>query len=227
MTGDIIYRDEAYRIVGCCMQVHSILGAGFLEEVYQEALEREFIAAGIPYEREAKLTVMYRGSPLTKKYFADFVCYGKIIVELKAVSALTDAHCVQVVNYLKATGFQLGLLMNFGNPERLQYVRRVNTAGTGNQNANERESGECARMGRGNCGTSSAPVETLAEIRQIGGDSRSEAGSVDQNANERESGECARMGRGNWGTSSAPRETFAGIRQIGGDSRSEAGGAHD
>ena len=164
---EILYRDEAYKIIGCCMQVHGVLGAGFLEEVYQEALEREFADAGIPYEREAKLTVMYRGEPLQKKYFADFVCYGKIIVELKAVSALSDAHCAQVTNYLKATGYQLGLLVNFGNLQQLQYVRRVNTAHQGMmQNANVRESGECPRMSGG----------SFASIRSIRVDSRFEKG---------------------------------------------------
>ena len=159
---EILYRDEAYKIVGCCMQVHGILGAGFLEEVYQEALEKEFIAAGIPYEREARLTIMYRGQPLEKKYFADFVCYGKIIVELKAVVALSDAHCAQVTNYLKATGYKLGLLVNFGNTEGLQYVRRVNTCVP--QNAKARESG-----------ASPQPyAEPFAQIRPIREDSRSE-----------------------------------------------------
>lgn len=181
MSDDVLYRDESYKIVGCCMQVHGILGAGFLEEVYQEALEKEFLAAGIPYEREAKLTIMYRGMPLEKKYFADFVCYGKIIVELKAVSALNDAHCAQVVNYLKATGYQLGLLMNFGNPERLQYVRRVNTGirgGTGNQSLNMRELDECSRMSSLNRGRPPNPQgkDDFAEIRKICGDSRSETG---------------------------------------------------
>ena len=164
------------------MEVYNTLGAGFLEEVYQEALERELVSSGIPYEREVPLGVVYKGQLLKKRYFADFVCYGKIIVELKAVSALTDAHCAQVVNYLRATGYQLGLLMNFGNTERLQYVRRVNTVG-GNlntngveQNTNERESGECTRMGRGNWGTPPGPRETFAGIRRISGDSRSEVG---------------------------------------------------
>ena len=182
--GDLLYKDESYKIVGCCMEVYNTLGAGFLEEVYQEALEREFVASGIPYEREVPLGVMYKGLLLKKRYFADFVCYGKIIVELKAVSALTDAHCAQVVNYLRATGYQLGLLMNFGNTERLQYVRRVNTAGRCQdmneeaQNANERESGECARMGRGCWGTSPDPRKTFAGIRRICEDSRSEAGGA-------------------------------------------------
>ena len=177
MMAEILYKDEAYKIVGCCMQVHGILGAGFLEEVYQEALEKELIAAGIPYEREAKLTIMYRGQPLEKKYVADFVCFGKIIVELKAVAALSDAHCAQVTNYLKATGFQLGLLVNFGNPQQLQYVRRVNTTHQGMiQNTNERESSESSRNASGGLGEPPSSRDPFAEIRFIREDSRSEAG---------------------------------------------------
>ena len=97
------------------MKVYNGLGSGFLEAVYQEALELEFISAGIPYKREAPLRVQYNGVTLKKEYFADFVCYDKIIVELKAVSQLADIHKVQVKNYLKATGFQLGLIANFGS----------------------------------------------------------------------------------------------------------------
>ena len=179
MMAEILYKDEAYKIIGCCMQVHGILGAGFLEEVYQEALEKEFVAADIPYERETKLTIMYRGQPLEKKYFADFVCFGKIIVELKAVAALSDAHCAQVTNYLKATGFQLGLLVNFGNPQQLQYVRRVNTTHQGMiQNANERESSESSRNASGGPGETPSSRDPFAEIRFIREDSRFEAGGA-------------------------------------------------
>lgn len=90
------------------------LGSGFLEKVYQEALELEFKEAGIPYEREAKLKVFYKGKPLQQEYIADFVCYGKIIVELKAITKLDTVHEAQVFNYLKATGMDLALLVNFG-----------------------------------------------------------------------------------------------------------------
>ena len=96
------------------MKVHSELGCGFLEKVYQEALEREFIAEGIPYKREVNLKIFYRGVPLQQVYIADFVCYDKIIVELKAISVLTDIEKAQVINYLKATGYELGILANFG-----------------------------------------------------------------------------------------------------------------
>jgi len=96
------------------MNVHRELGCGFLEKVYQEALEREFIAAEIPYQREASLRILYKGQPLKQEYVADFVCYGKIIIELKALSKLSDIERAQVINYLKATGYELGLLANFG-----------------------------------------------------------------------------------------------------------------
>ena len=110
----VIYPSESYKITGCMMKVHRELGCGFLEKVYQEALEREFIAEGIPFQREVKLKIYYRGVPLQQEYIADFVCYDKIIVELKAISKLSDIEKAQVINYLKATGYELGILANFG-----------------------------------------------------------------------------------------------------------------
>lgn len=121
----IYFKQESYNIVGAAMEVYNNLGPGFLEPVYQEALEREFVARGIPYEREKELTINYKGKPLEQTYRADFVCYGIIIVELKAVSELTDFHRSQVYNYLHATGFKLGLLLNFGHPKELQSERKV------------------------------------------------------------------------------------------------------
>ena len=96
------------------MKVHRELGCGFLEKVYQEALEREFIDEGIPYQREVNMKIYYKGTPLQQEYIADFVCYDKIIVELKAISKLSDVEKAQVINYLKATGYELGFLANFG-----------------------------------------------------------------------------------------------------------------
>ena len=105
------------------MKVHRELGCGFLEKVYQEALEREFIAEGVPFQREVSLKIFYRGVPLQQEYIADFVCYGKIIVELKAISKLSDVEKAQVINYLAITGYRLGLLVNFNarqvKPERI------------------------------------------------------------------------------------------------------------
>ncbi len=110
----MIYPKESYDIIGCMMTVHSELGCGFLEKVYQEALEREFTDKGIPFKREVNLKIYYKGNPLQQDYIADFVCYDKIIVELKAISKISDIEKAQVINYLKATGYELGILANFG-----------------------------------------------------------------------------------------------------------------
>jgi len=121
---DLIYKDECYEIVGACMEVHKTLGCGFLEGVYQEALEIEFTKQGIPFEREKHIQIEYKGITLKNDYYADFVCYGKVIVELKALSDLCGEHEAQVINYLKATESKLGLLVNFGE-QSLKYKRLV------------------------------------------------------------------------------------------------------
>ena len=120
----IVFKEESYQIIGACIEVHRELGNGFLEGVYQEALEIEFKNQGIPYEREKELKIYFKGIELRKRYNADFICYEKIIVETKALSNLTDDHLGQVLNYLKATQFKLGLLVNFGQP-KLEYKRIV------------------------------------------------------------------------------------------------------
>lgn len=120
----LIYRNESYDIIGACMEVHKELGSGFLEGVYQEALECELKLRDIKYCREAELSVFYKGNKLCKYYFADFICFDKIILELKAVDELCSDHEAQVINYLKTTGLQLGLLINFGR-EKLGYKRLV------------------------------------------------------------------------------------------------------
>lgn len=107
------------------MQVYNTLGSGFLEPVYQEALAIEFTKRGIPFVREKELKIYYDGYELKQTYRADFVCYDSIIVELKAVSDLNDTHRSQVYNYLKATGFKLGILYNFGYSNGLQYERKI------------------------------------------------------------------------------------------------------
>ena len=121
----IIYKEESYKIVGAAFKVYNGLGPGFLEAVYQEALEIELQKQGIPYEREKELKIQYNGVELKQTYKADFVCFGKIIVELKAVSSLEDAHRSQVYNYLRATGYKLGLLLNFGSSDELEKERIV------------------------------------------------------------------------------------------------------
>ena len=110
----LYYKDEAYKIIGACMNVHRELGQGFLEAVYQEALALEFKEQKIPYVKEEKIDIYYKENTLQQFYIADFICYGNIIVELKAVTDLEPTHTAQVLNYLKATDLTLGLLVNFG-----------------------------------------------------------------------------------------------------------------
>mgnify|MGYP001023607938 CR=1 FL=1 len=120
----LIYKVESYKIIGACIEVHKTLGCGFLEPVYQEALAIEFQKNSIPFEKEKILSIIYKDIELEKKYIADFICYDKIIVELKALSTLSSEHESQVLNYLKATGFKLGILVNFGE-KSLIYKRMV------------------------------------------------------------------------------------------------------
>ena len=122
----IIYKDESYKIIGACMEVHKKLGPGFLEKVYCEALEIEFKKANIPYEREKKLPVFYEEQPLKTFYKADFVCYNKIILEVKSAKFLIENHSQQTLNNTVSTKFKLGLLVNFGTPS-LTYKRLINT----------------------------------------------------------------------------------------------------
>ena len=114
---------QTYAIIGAAMAVHRELGHGFLEAVYQAALAREFSLQGIPFKREVRLPVSYRGEVIAE-YQADFICFGEVIVELKALQKLTGVEESQVINYLKATGLQRGLLLNFGAPS-LQHKRLV------------------------------------------------------------------------------------------------------
>ena len=124
---EIIYREEVFAVIGGCFEVYNEMGAGFLEDVYQEALERELNDRGIPFIPKPKLEIFYKSVLLTKKYEPDFVLHSKIIMEIKAVKALTDEHRSQVHNYLKASSFQVGLLVNFGKPGGLEYERIVRT----------------------------------------------------------------------------------------------------
>lgn len=123
---DISYKEESSKIVGAIFEVHKRLGVGLLERVYQEALAIELKHQNIPFEREKRFDVYYREQKLDAQYIADFVCYDKIIVELKAVSELSDAHKAQVRNYLTITGYELGILCNF-NQLYIKPVRVLNS----------------------------------------------------------------------------------------------------
>ncbi len=121
---DLLFKQEVYEIIGAAMAVHRELGCGFLEKVYQEALAVEFKLRGISFEREKHLTVTYKGHVLNQDYYADFVCYGNIIVELETISSLQSEHTAQVLNYLHCAQLPVGLLINFGE-ESLVYKRFV------------------------------------------------------------------------------------------------------
>ena len=108
------FEEETYQIIGAAMKVHSILGPGFTEKVYQEALAIEFAERGIPFSREKVIHAVYKGVVLQGTFIPDFICYDKIIVELKAVKELDDVHRSQAINYAKVAGYQLSLLINFG-----------------------------------------------------------------------------------------------------------------
>jgi GxxExxY protein len=122
---DIIYREESYRIMGACFEVYKEKGCGFLEAVYQECLAMEFADQGIPFGAQQKLALTYKGRPLKQTYEPDFICFDKIVVEIKAVSVLADEHRAQVHNYLRATKHRLGLLINFGHHPKLESERIV------------------------------------------------------------------------------------------------------
>ena len=122
---DLIYKEECYNIIGACFEVYNRMGCGFLEAVYQECLEIEMDYKQIPCVAQHSLSLTYRDRELKQKYIPDFICYDKIILELKAISTLTDEHRSQVLNYLNATGYKLGLLVNFGHYPKLEYERIV------------------------------------------------------------------------------------------------------
>jgi GxxExxY protein len=127
MKDELIYKDESYEILGACFEIYKWNGCGFLEAVYQECLEIEMSLRNIPFAPQATLPLYYKERKLKQTYVPDFECYGKIIVELKAVKELCNEHRAQVFNYLRATEFQLGMLVNFGHFPKLEYERIVLT----------------------------------------------------------------------------------------------------
>jgi len=117
---NIIYKIESFDIMGACFEVYKEKGCGFLEAVYQECLEMEVGDRQIPFKAQLPLSLTYKGRPLKSKYAPDFICHDKIVVELKAVTALNDEHRAQLHNYLRSTGMKLGLLVNFGHYPKLE-----------------------------------------------------------------------------------------------------------
>jgi GxxExxY protein len=124
-TSKILFKEESFKIIGACMKVHRSLGVGFLEAVYEEALEKEFHIQNIPFKRQVKLPLYYDNQLMKKQYRADFVCYESIVIEIKAVSQIPVIFYSQLTNYLKCTKMELGMLINFGMPS-LFYKRIIN-----------------------------------------------------------------------------------------------------
>ena len=119
----MLYADDSYRIMGACFEVHNRMGCGFLEPVYQECLEIELEYQRIPFVAQRELQLSYRGRILKQTYKPDFICFGKILLEIKAVEQLVDKHEAQVLNYLNSTDLKLGILINFGTHPKLEYKR--------------------------------------------------------------------------------------------------------
>jgi GxxExxY protein len=126
MSEAIVFKEESYRLIGACFEVYKSMGSGFLETVYQECLAIELKSQGIPFLERYRLKLDYKGKTLSQYYEPDFLCYGGIIVEIKAVKQLGDNHRAQVINYLKVTRLKLGLLVNFGHHPKLEHERFVN-----------------------------------------------------------------------------------------------------
>ncbi len=122
---ELILKEEVYAVVGAAIEVHRELGPGFLEAVYQEALQIELRERGIPFGAQKRLRISYKGRTLEKEYFADLVCYDQVIVELKALDRLSGSEQAQMLNYLKATGFRVGVLIDFGSRGKLEWKRFV------------------------------------------------------------------------------------------------------
>ena len=124
---ELLFKDECYAIQGAIFEVYREMGCGFLEAVYQECLEKEFRSRELPFEAQKELLLSYKSQPLSQTYKPDFICYGNIIVELKSAKEIASEHKAQLLNYLKATGLELGLLVNFGAYPKVEIVRIANS----------------------------------------------------------------------------------------------------
>ena len=123
--GELLFKEEVYAIIGAAIEVHKELGPGFLEAVYHEAMEIELTSRNIPFESYKKLLIRFKEFQLKKEYEADFVCYDKIIVEIKALDVVAGKEEAQLLHYLKTTGFRIGLLINFGSVGTLEWKRYI------------------------------------------------------------------------------------------------------
>ena len=122
---ELLLKDEVYAIIGAAIEVSREMGAGFLEAVYQETMELELTARHIPFEPQKELCIFYKGRCLEKKYIADLVCFGTVLVELKSIREIGPIEEAQMLNYLRATGLRVGLIINFADPGRLDWKRMV------------------------------------------------------------------------------------------------------
>jgi GxxExxY protein len=122
---EMILKDEVFQIIGAAIEVHKELGNGFLEAVYQEALEIELTSRGIPFSSQKPIKIKYKDKTLTREYIPDLLCFDSIIVELKAIIKLGGNEDAQIINYLKATGLHAGLIINFGSPGKLEWKKLV------------------------------------------------------------------------------------------------------
>lgn len=122
---NLLYKNEVFQIIGAGFEVYNELGNGFLEKVYEDALKIEFSRRGLSFKSQVQLPIKYKGVFLERNYQADFILFDKIIVELKATSHLTNTEDAQLLNYLKASGFKLGLLLNFGHPQKMEWKRKI------------------------------------------------------------------------------------------------------
>ena len=123
---ELVYKNESFAIMGACFEVYKQKGCGFTEPIYQECLQLEFALRGVPFVAQPALSLEYKGTLLEQFFRPDFICFGNIIVELKALEKLMDAHRAQSLNYLNATKFELALLVNFGHHPKVEYERIIN-----------------------------------------------------------------------------------------------------
>ena len=122
---NFLYKDESYNILGAAFEVYKEMGSGFLEAVYQECMERELILRQIPFESQKRLQLLYKNQPLATQYVPDLICYGKILIEIKAIKTIKPEHEAQLINYLKSTSIKLGFIVNFGSLGKAEILRKA------------------------------------------------------------------------------------------------------